>query len=285
MNHHAASRTGDPARDLARCANPRCRRGGDPEPVYGKETVCEYCARRLERQLTDLAYAHDELETVLAAGSAVSARFDKVAGSRTPPVPVRLEVADHRDHIRHLLVSWVQLVIEERGMSRWPDDRPTAMAGYLASHLDWLARHPAAGDLCAEVSTALGRARGLLERPGAVCTLPCPDVYGEGCDGTVRVTAEATWVRCAECGWETDDLPWLGRLLRGSEPALVTAVDACHRLLVEGWQITPSTIRSWVRRGKVGVRGREGGHANGRRLYDLDELRARLQNVNRARAS
>lgn len=274
----------DSVMSSARCANPRCRRGDDPEPVYGREVICEFCARRLEGQLHDLAHAHDELETVLAADSAMWARFDRVAGSRTPPVPVRLEVADHRDHIRHLLVSWVRLVIEERGLTRWPDDRPTAMAGYLASHLEWLASHDAAGELCDEIARALARARGLVERPGAMCTLPCPDVYEQGCDGTVRVTAEATWVRCGTCGWETDDLPWLGRLLRGDEPALVTAVDACHRLLVEGWQVTPSTIRSWVRRGHVHPRGREGGEANGKRLYDLDELRAQLEDT-RARAS
>jgi hypothetical protein len=254
-----------------RCANPRCHKGGTPEPVYGRQVICDYCTRRVERHLVELAGVFDDLGTVLAVGG--NAAFDKVSGSRTPPVPVRLEVADHREEIRSILVSWARLVVEERRLSQWPSNTVHDIAQFVSEHADWLACHPAAGDLCEEIARALGRAHGLLTGPGVVCFLPCPDIFGEGCDGRIKVTPEATWVRCETCGWETDDLLWLGKLVRGDEPALVTAAQACHRFLGQGRQLSSATIRQWVKRGKVAVRGRD---EAGRSLYDLDELAAQL---------
>lgn len=239
--------------------------------MYGREMVCQTCVERLSGQLTDLAWAHDDLEGVLGASNR-TARFDPVSGSKTPPVPVRLDVADHRDTIRTVLVSWTKLVVEERGMTLWPRNNVHAIADFLISQMTWLTEHEAAGDLCHEVAHALGRARGLLAVPGPVAWVPCPDTGEEPCDGKIRVTPDTLVARCNTCGWETDDLPWLGKLLRGDEPALVTAVDACHRLLVEGHRVTPSTIRSWLKRGHVTLQDRD---ERGRALYDLAELRER----------
>lgn len=259
------------------CDHPWCR-AEQVTPPLGN--LCDPCTQRLQGQVWDLGYLHQDLTGILPAAT-TGARFDTaVSGSRTPPAPVRLDVADLRDQIHHLLVSWTQLVTEERGLDTWPRNEPLALAGWLVNQLGWLRRHTAVGDLAREVIRAGGRARALLAgtRPNVI--LPCPDTEATGCEGRIRIHAEATSATCLECGWSTFDLPWLGTLLRAGEPALVTAVDACHQLRVDGIVITPDTLRKWVQRGHVNRAGRD---EAGRVLYELAEIRAHAHQSHRRR--
>ncbi|MET9730840.1 hypothetical protein ABZZ79_09300 [Streptomyces sp. NPDC006458] len=66
--------------------------------------------------------------------------------------------AEIRFAIRSVLSSWSALVAEERHLAG-PVRDIAELARFLNRHLDWLAGHPAAGELVDEVRTLVGTAR------------------------------------------------------------------------------------------------------------------------------
>ncbi|UED85137.1 hypothetical protein [Streptomyces profundus] len=89
--------------------------------------------------------------------------------------------AEIRSTIRNVLASWGGLVAEERRLAPPTRDIPT-LARFLGRHIEWLARHPAAGDMVDEIRDLTRRARNIAY-PNNVRRVPiggCPD---DGCAG------------------------------------------------------------------------------------------------------
>lgn len=157
-------------------------------------------------------------------------------------------------------------------------------ARWLLNHVEWLRHNPAGPAAVDEIHFAVRKARKVIDHPPVGRSLPCPSA--EDCGGRVWVTIDTIQARCDTCEWETIDLQWLGRLLRADEQPIVDAYAACHRLLVEGYHVTPTTIRKWAERGKIEPRNQRGptcqvcAHDTCRtvreqvhRIYNLDDLR------------
>jgi hypothetical protein len=89
--------------------------------------------------------------------------------------------AEVRSTIRTVLASWAGLVSDERRLEPPARDIPT-LARFLGRHIQWLTRHPAAGDMAEEVRELTRNARDVAY-PDSVRRVPvgcCPEI---DCDG------------------------------------------------------------------------------------------------------
>ncbi|QPP10338.1 hypothetical protein G4Z16_02025 [Streptomyces bathyalis] len=84
--------------------------------------------------------------------------------------------AEVRSSIRTVLASWAGLVSDERRLQPPSREIPT-LARFLGRHIQWLTRHPAAGDMAEEIRDLARNARNLAY-PNSVRRVPvgsCPE--------------------------------------------------------------------------------------------------------------
>ncbi|SEG87422.1 hypothetical protein SAMN05216223_11893 [Actinacidiphila yanglinensis] len=145
--------------------------------------LCGRCVERLRTDLCRVLALHEDAEQALVRTPA-SLR-QRVSGSRSVGIVLDDESVAVRSAIRALLLSWTRLVADERGVRGAGDTEVRGLLRFLAGHLDWLARHPAAPDLADEVADLLASAgvrTGAVPEPVAPLG-PCPQ---PGCGGTLR---------------------------------------------------------------------------------------------------
>lgn len=166
--------------------------------------ICRLCTDRISDDLADLAgkdglYA--QLGSVLTPGA--GAGGPTVSGSRTPPVPLRIDV------LNLLTAGGPILGPLERWVRDWEthgkadlceagtlQQRVDHAVGTLRFNLEWAARrHPAVDEFGREVHLAARACRGLLsgERPSRRIIVACP------CGGTMRVTLDTPGAKCPAC--------------------------------------------------------------------------------------
>ena len=166
------------------------------------------------------------------------------------------DVVKARDNIKHLLVSWALIAIEEGTWSSTPDDTPRAIATWLLHRIDWLVSHDWADELATNARTTVREARAQVQ-PNTTYRIelgPCPELlpvvddagpHLEPCKGTVvavmrRATSREllpSVVACTEHGDDEDNphtwgpTQWhaLGRRMGRSDHA--DAVEAFLRTL------------------------------------------------------
>ncbi|WBB61005.1 hypothetical protein O7599_00105 [Streptomyces sp. WMMC500] len=105
----------------------------------------------------------------------------KVARKSAATGTMNTAAAEVRASIRTVLASWSGLVAEERHLRPPARDVP-ALARFLGRHVDWLTRHPAAGDLADEIRELSRRASNVVDPNGVrrVHIGDCPDIDCEG---------------------------------------------------------------------------------------------------------
>lgn len=126
--------------------------------------------------------------------------------------------AEVRAAIRTVLASWSGLVAEERRLSSPARDVP-ALARFLCRHVEWLAGHPAAGDVAEEIQDLSRKARKVADphRVRRVHLGECPDI---GCEGTlvalIRTHGDPTpsEIVCTASAAHTWPVTWWSRLAR-----------------------------------------------------------------------
>jgi len=213
------------------CESPRCWRDPDtgklqPHPAAPGLLLCGFCRDRLAADLARLSDICADLEVALEPGGGAGGPI--VSGSRERSLPINVAAAYARTEIQPVLLSWVVLVIEFRGVQppRRNDD-PGALARWLGRHVDWLAAHPAAGDAADEIAEARRVAfRGAYPNPVRRVELgdcPIPE-----CAGTVAaIVRDATAVLPSSALCDTDpghewamvEWPRLRRAMRRAELA------------------------------------------------------------------
>ncbi|MFB8393688.1 hypothetical protein [Streptomyces yangpuensis] len=173
------------------------------EDELGRQ-ACKPCTRRADSLLTALAgpnglYAR--LSTVLAPGSRNAG--PAVSGSRTAPLPVRLEPLSllARGGIITVLQSWLVDWHETLGWRhpRWEGDLQHQLdqaVAALRANLEWAASsHPAFDEFAGELAryTAACRAQVDDERPARRIGVTCP------CGTVLRITIDTPGARCPGC--------------------------------------------------------------------------------------
>jgi hypothetical protein len=141
------------------------------------------CARRLGENAVKAADLYDELALVLKVIG--RGRSSSKPGSGMPP---RDAVVEMRSEIRHVLVSWVKLICEERAF-KYPADDVHSIAEFVSRHSQWLAATEYAGEAADELASLASRAWGLAYPNGTRLAHvgPCPL-----CDGELTAIVRAT---------------------------------------------------------------------------------------------
>jgi hypothetical protein len=179
------------------------------------QPLCGACVRAMAGWLAELPH---QLVVLRGSRQREVGEQQRVAGSRTAPLPGRLDVlnligpgspGDVRDQagdqtgplpITTVLGSWARLITEERGL-RGPRGRSEEhLADYLARHLDWAAGQPWAPELHAELQQMMRVIRSITRvRPRTkAIPRPCPR---ETCQALALVaTDHQQYVECTACG-------------------------------------------------------------------------------------
>jgi len=197
---------------------PSCRsrrhEPGAPAPRAPELLICVPCRDIVEEALADLpslfevcAHALEERTTGLR---------ERVSGHRPRGIVLRDAVVSLRADMLGVLAAWCGLVSSERGVAGPNELAPRGLAGFLAVHLQWLCRHPAAPDLVDELSGLVTAVHDVL-RPSSGFRVAAGTCRHPGCGRIVhaesdREDGKPCAVSC-EAGhvWEPRD--WL--LLRG----------------------------------------------------------------------
>lgn len=256
--------------------------------------VCSTCWLERDDALSDMPELVADLWDAIGRQTNTGARVGGPGAER--PLPVNRNLGTLMGSLRHELVTWVLTLLEDAGEpvhgpvctrclhpscqrirgNRHPEDSITDMARWLLAHSERARHHVDAPLMFDGITSLVAYIRRSLDRPGIARYLPCPSA--EPCHGRIRVTADTIHARCDTCGWETTDLLWLGRMLRGDEPVIVTAVEACHLLIADGIDIVPATLRKWVERGKISTRNPQGPTCTWCDHETCDQIRGRIHN-------
>lgn len=156
--------------------------------------LCHGHAAGLAEDLEALPGLHATLESYLVrtgGGDGGRAGRDSIGINLDPGVVAA------RDHIRHTLVSWALIVLEEGPWTVAPDDTPRAIATWLRTRVGWLADQDWTEELVTNIRETTAEARAQIQ-PNAVYRVElgrCPveilhmddegHVISEACDGTV----------------------------------------------------------------------------------------------------
>jgi hypothetical protein len=137
------------------------------------------CRDRLVNSLLNLPALYSDCNR--GASSKVVRVIRKVPRKSATTDSMNPAAADIRSAIRTVLASWAGLVADERRLEPPTRDLP-ALARFLCRHVEWLTRHPAAGDIADEIQDLTRTARSIaypdsIRRVHIGC---CPD--GD-CDG------------------------------------------------------------------------------------------------------
>lgn len=129
-----------------RCEVDRCGTGGRRLAVPGLR-LCVRCGERLAGRLERLPAVHESAARML---NAAVKTVERVAGGRTPGIPLNFSAVEARAALIPMLSCWAQLVVDERTVAP-PPRTVEGMTAFLRTHLRWLAAHPAAADFADEV--------------------------------------------------------------------------------------------------------------------------------------
>lgn len=226
--------------------------------------VCARCTATLRGLLTDLPGLMADIEDATAK----RLRFGGTAVRRQAadhPLPLSLAASDAGWVARQTLLAWTDWITAVRG-HRVPDtwrEVGDYLAGWHRGAIDWVSRHPD-GPVCVdELTAALRQARAAVDRPAerqyaGPCTATTVDDDGlaADCTGELYARPGATEVACPECGAVYPLAQRRAWLLEQAEDRLLPAAELARAVDGLGVVVTSSTVRSWVRRGRLVARGR-----------------------------
>ncbi|MDX2838020.1 hypothetical protein PV377_03200 [Streptomyces ipomoeae] len=220
MHHPAAPETEWPT-----CITPRCNRR-----LWATEAerwACRPCEEKTATRITELPVLFRQLDTTAALMKGASRTKTGVSGSRTAPVPPRLDVlalvgpGGVAARLQAIEDSWRQALgwqipVRDDGVrvfAAWrssPAQAVPAHSRFLANNLLWACeRHESVGQDIDELRRLHGECTALVggeRRAGRVKIGACPVPSGDSTCGTVlTATADSHRVRCSGCGarWET----------------------------------------------------------------------------------
>ncbi|MEU1663580.1 hypothetical protein ABZ547_08190 [Streptomyces sparsogenes] len=199
--------------------------------------ACRPCETRTSERLGELDVLFEQINTSAALMRGARRGGAPTSGSRTPPIPPRLEVLSLAANggvatrLRDIEDAW-------RGALGWtiapwrgsPGEAVPEHIRFLINNLPWAAdRYESVGQdveeirrLHAECKQALSHDR----KPGRVNVGHCPTVVDDQpCEAKLTASAGTSRIRCGTCGAQWDDM-WGWRELRRAQEAMAGEKDA-----------------------------------------------------------
>lgn len=170
-------------RGLCRATSCRNARNGStkagPGRAGGERFLCMACRDHLVSNLLNLPALYSDCNR--GTSPKVVRVIRKVPRKSATTDSMNPAAAEIRSAILTVLASWAGLVADERRLEPPARDLP-ALARFLCRHVEWLARHPAAGDIADEIRELTRTVRNIAYPNGIrrVHIGYCPD--GD-CDG------------------------------------------------------------------------------------------------------
>ncbi|MFC5834639.1 hypothetical protein [Nonomuraea insulae] len=212
--------------------------------------VCARCGERLRRGLEDVANLAEELEVTLTGRARMSAGALRRSSERR--LPFHIAASEKGHNLRQVLVGWVRLVADERGVGL-PADDLISISRWLLAHVEWLRHHPAGGEAVTEVGDAVRAVRMVIDRP--------PDrLYAGPCDACgmpLYARPGDVEVACRHCPADDEERlvydisarrTWM---LGEVEHYVGNSARVSSVLIGLGVKVAASTIRVWAKRGKL----------------------------------
>jgi hypothetical protein len=186
----------------------------------GRNRVCPGCVARTDDELTELPSLYAALGDAMIRGSVPVG--DRVSGgSRTPPIPVRLEPLSLRAHggITAMLHSWEDDWRDILGWSARPfrgtvEQSLVGSVKFLRVNLPWCAdAHPAPGEFMREVREWSASCRMQVYGPGDTRMIGvCPTVADDGyaCGTALWANPYVEKIECRGCRTCWPRTSWIG---------------------------------------------------------------------------
>ncbi|OLF11278.1 hypothetical protein [Actinophytocola xanthii] len=211
------------ARDRANPPTCGSRRHDDaeaPVPAVPGMRLCGGCRESLEDTLIELPELYENCAYALAPRS--GGLRERVSGHRPDGIVLHEAALTARADILGVLASWCALVTAERGVPGPGELAVRRLTGFLAVHLHWLTRHPAAPELADELDELSAAATEALRHSGTAIRKVVGECSIAGCElvvyaETERDNASPFGVSC-ENGHEWAPESWLS-LWRPEAPA------------------------------------------------------------------
>ncbi|MCW2957147.1 MAG: hypothetical protein JWO69_2016 [Thermoleophilia bacterium] len=225
-----------------RCVGKACSDGppidGEPAPrlAHPPTLLCQRCEDGLTRRLAEMPATYDLLHNVLLHGAPTAPKLGNSPTKGNPPMPISAAVHDHLVLIKAQVVSWANLVREDRGLHGPDRDEVSSIAGWLLSQVEWIVQQMWVDDMAEEMRDLTRTADGLTQHRARWNRLdsPCPDCchYERGrWDGHAEV-------QCGSCGMTWDREAFLQA---EADRHTLTATAAAAWL-----EIAPATFRGYV---------------------------------------
>jgi hypothetical protein len=152
------------------CRNPYDANAGvNSDRIDHGQFLCRDCRDRLENDLRNLPELYNDYGK--GSGSAGPRVIRKAPGNNADVKVMSPVAAEIRSVFRSVLSSWAGL----------------ELARFLNRHVEWLIRHPAAGDLADEIRDIARAARKITRgdpHPPGSCAPPLPVTHGRSLGGT-----------------------------------------------------------------------------------------------------
>lgn len=191
--------------------------------------ICDGCWSRGLTQLLELPRFYEELEDALIPSAGYG---QKVSGTKTPPLPARLDVLYLRTggisdvlyiHENAIRSSQNHSRIEFRGEQ---ENRIKKSVTYLSAHWNWASRHYMDGeDLINDINKLWGQIQTVLGNKSediTIGTCPALDDNGDPCGAKLRISPHVLEsygdIRCGTCAtvWSSQRWRLLGQILESA---------------------------------------------------------------------
>ena len=208
---------GEPPREGDSMNTDPCPRSHDDERRAGTGSLlCADCLGQVERDLRALPGLHQES---LHHVSPMPRRTNptKVSGSARRDY-LNISVLDARHNILETLVSWSEIVVEQRAVPA-PAHSVPQLSRFLARHLEWLAAQPPAADFVDEIEGLVAELRGTIDPDPSSVNALVRQCAMDDCEGTMRpalnggVTGNGSIECSAGHSWEMHEWLNLRRLM------------------------------------------------------------------------
>lgn len=260
------------------CAAPTLE-GVCGRPLRDNALLCPKCTDRLRRDLGDIVGLAEEVETTRLRQSRTGGAPIGGARSGDRPLPFDDRPVLAARALREVCRTWTAVVVELRAVP-WPRDLLPDYGPFLLGQVDWLRQREQAPAAYLELTRAVGRVRGSIDRRAErVYAGPCGamDYWPDGalvlcsapCTGDVYGRPNAKTASCEVCGAEHDAADRRQWLLAAVEDQLAHIAWLSKALSNLGRPVADPTIRSWVTRGRLVAHGTD---AHGRAVYRVGDV-------------